>query len=251
MKAVILAAGRSTRLYPLTLEKPKSLLEVGGKALLEYQLEALAACNVEKVFVVTGYFNNLIEDKINSVREKFPFDFEFIYNPRFAETNNIYSLRTAKDKLVGEDFLCLHADVLLHPAILQNVAKSEADIALVADEEILEETMKLKFDGKRVTDVGKHIKPDEASGTFLGIAKFSKGGSKSLFDETEKLIASGELNAYFALAVKKLIEKGAAVEVSLTENLPWIEIDFPEELADAEEKVLPLLINETRSQTNG
>lgn len=243
MKAVILAAGRSTRLYPLTLDKPKSLLKVGGKTLLEYQLDALAGCGIGATTIVTGYHKNLIEEKIETVRNRYPFEVEFVYNPRFAETNNIYSLLMAKENLLGEVFFCLHADVLFHPEILTNLSKSEADITLLAEREILDETMKLKFDGERVTDIGKHIKIDEASGTFPGIAKFSAAGGRMLFEETEKLIEAGKLDAYFALAVKNLIEKGVIVKTAFTENLPWIEIDFAEELVRAENEILPLLIS--------
>lgn len=241
MKAILLAAGRSTRLYPLTLNKPKSLLEVGGKTILEYQLDALANCGISELVIVTGYLNHLIESKIEQVKNRYSFDFKFVFNEKFADTNNIYSLWTAREDLIDKDFLCLHADVLFHPEILSSAAKSEAAITLVADREILQETMKLKLDGERVTSVGKHIGMKEASGTFLGIAKFSVEGGRLAFEELKNLIDAGETNAYFTLAVESLIEKNCEVKAVFTDDLPWIEIDFPEELSQAEAKVLPML----------
>jgi choline kinase len=245
LKAVLLAAGRSTRLYPLTLDKPKSLLEVGGKTLLEYQLDALANCGIQELVIVTGYLDHLIETKIKSVQNRYAFAFEFIYNERFAETNNMYSLWTARESLTGGDFLCLHADVLFHPEILRAAANAEGNITLVADREILEETMKLKLNDEsenQVASVGKHISMKEASGTFLGIAKFSAGGGRLLFDELDRLVKAGETNAYFTAAVEILIKKNCKVTACFTDGLSWIEIDFPEELSEAEKKVLPMLL---------
>lgn len=241
MKAVILAAGRSTRLYPLTLDKPKSLLDVGGKCLLEYQLDALESCGISELIIVTGYLKHLIEEKVEEVRERYSFPVSFVVNPDFAETNNLYSLWSAREQVADSAFLCLHADVLFHPAILRKAARDARNILLVAESEILQETMKLKLDGDRVTGVGKHISMKEASGTFPGIAKFSAYGSRLFFAEAEGLISQGETNAYFTLAIDSLIGKGEKVGASFTGGLPWIEIDFADELADARERILPLL----------
>lgn len=240
MKAVLLVAGRSTRLYPLTLDKPKCLLEVGGRTLLEYQLDALVGCGIDELVLVTGYLREMIEAKIDEVRDRYPYKFTFVFSPDFASTNNLHSLWAAKDVVVGSDFLCLHADVLFHPAILKTAAARDDDFVLVAEREVLQETMKLQLDGDRVTSVGKHIKMDEAAGTFPGIAKFSAEGARLVFAEMQGLL-EGDRNAYFTLAVEKLIGKGQYVRASFTDKLPWIEIDFAAELVEAEERVLPLL----------
>lgn len=234
-------AGRSTRLYPLTLDKPKCLLEVGGRTLLEYQIDALARCGISELVLVTGYLRHMIEDKIAELRERYAYPIEFVYSPDFAATNNLHSLWAARDRVLGHDFLCLHADVLFHPDILTTVAADEREIVLVAEPEILQETMKLQIDGDRVTSVGKHISMKEASGTFPGIARISAAGSRLIFPEIERLIKAGETNAYFTMAIEALIGKGQEVSASFTNGRPWIEIDFAAELAEAEERVLPLL----------
>jgi choline kinase len=239
MKAVLLVAGRSTRLYPLTLDKPKCLLEVGGKTLLEHQLDALATCGVTELILVTGYLREMIEAKVDEIRDHYPFPFKFVFSPDFAKTNNLHSLWAAREDL-GEDFLCLHADVLFHPGILQKAAADLRDLVLVAEPEILQETMKLQLDGDRVTSVGKHISMKEADGTFPGIAKFSAHGGQKLFAEMEHLLET-DMNAYFTFAVESLIKKGAEVNASFTESLPWIEIDIADELIQAEHEVLPLI----------
>jgi len=242
VKAILLAAGRSTRLYPITLATPKCLLEVGGRTLLEYQLDALERCGVDEVEVVTGYFREMIEAKFAEVGSRYSFTTKFVYNERFAETNNIYSLWTARDSARGSEFLVMHADVLFHADILINCCKQDGDIVLVADKHLHEETMKLVVADGRVASVGKHVRFAEASGTFLGIAKFSTQGGEALFDELDRVIDAGETNAYFTLALMGLIANGVDIGVSWTDGRAWIEVDFPEELEQAE-KVLPQIVS--------
>lgn len=252
MKAVLLAAGRSTRLYPLTADTPKCLLEIGGKTLLEHQLDALAGCRIEEIIIVTGYLKHLLENKIAEISVRYSFKFTLIENSRFAETNNIYSLWTARELLNDSEFLVLHADVLFHPEILRAGAHAEGDIALVADREVLEETMKLKLNANgRVISVGKHVRMDEASGTFLGIAKFSGEGGRLMLGEVDKLIAENETNAYFTLAIERLLAQNREVRASMTGGLPWIEIDFPEELGRAQTEILPLITGAKVSTKDG
>lgn len=237
----MLVAGRSTRLYPLTLDRPKCLLEVGGKTLLEHQLDALATVGIDELILVTGYLREMIEAKVEQVRSRYPFAIRFVFSPDFAKTNNLHSLWAAREEVDGFDFLCLHADVLFHPGILQKAASDPRDIVLVAEPEILQETMKLQLDGDRVTSVGKHISMKEADGTFPGIAKFSADGGKRLFAEMSTLLEA-DMNAYFTFAAESLIKKGTEVNASFTGGLPWIEIDIEAELIEAEQKVLPLII---------
>ncbi len=249
MKAVLLVAGRSTRLYPLTLDKPKCLLEVGGRTLLEHQLDALAACGISELILVTGYLKHLIESKIDEIRDRYPFPFTIVYSPDFATTNNLHSLWAARDSVLGDDFLCLHADVLFHPEILVRAKQTAGDIVLVAETEILQETMKLQLDGDRVTSVGKHISMKEADGTFPGIARFSAEGGRRVFEEVESLVDAGETNAYFTMAVENLIKRGFDVKASFTDDLPWIEIDIEEEWIQAEREVLPMIQANTSMAT--
>jgi choline kinase len=237
LKAVLLAAGSSTRLYPLTESTPKCLLEVGGKTLLEHQLDALAICDVSEVIIVTGYLSHLLTEKIEQLQGRYPFEFSFIHNARYADTNNIYSLWTARESLKNTSFLCLHADVLFHPQILRNGALSSADVCLIADREVLEETMKLKIEDGRVISVGKHVKMEEASGTFLGLVKFSEEGSDRMFEKVDRLIDEGQIKGYFTDAIERLIADRFPVGVSFTQGLPWIEIDVKEELEQARRQV--------------
>jgi len=241
VNAVILAAGCSTRLYPLTSGRPKCLLEVGGKTLLEHQLEALAACHLSEAIIVTGYLADHVSAKLVEIRERYPFPLRLVHNPLYAETNNIYSLWMAREAVRKTDFLCLHADVLFHPRMLHKAATLEEAACLVVDRELREETMKVRIEQDCIVAVGKHVREPEASGTFVGLAKFSGDGGRALFHEIEQLLGEGHKDAYFTAAIERLAVKGFPVGVCFTEGLPWIEIDVLEDLERARCDVHPTI----------
>ena len=119
MKAVILAAGIASRLRPLTNHTPKCLLEIGGKSLLERAIQGLLTNNIREIVLVTGY---LQEQIVSFVQKKFPeVDVKFIYNKKYATTNNIYSLWLVKNSIQGEDIVLLDSDILFDPGLVTAV----------------------------------------------------------------------------------------------------------------------------------
>src|SRR3989344_5743669 len=116
--ALILAAGRGKRLMPYTADRPKCLVEVGGKPILYYQLKALEKYGIVDITIVIGY----LEDKIQEyARAHFPrLSFNFIKNDLYSTTNDIYSFYLAKD-ICGGDFIQVDADLLFHSGILNSV----------------------------------------------------------------------------------------------------------------------------------
>lgn len=233
MKALILAAGRATRLHPLTADTPKCLLDVGGRSLLEYQLDALAGSGVAEVLIVTGHRADAIHRFAARAARRYPFRLTLLHNPLYAETNNLYSAWIAREQVEGLPCFILHADVLFHKAILPGCLASPGDICLVIDREILGETMKVTSQGDRITAVSKSILPGEATGTFIGIARFSGRGSRLFFEEMRGFIQQARTDLYFTAAIEALIARGVPVGYSLTGGLPWMDIDTPEELEQA------------------
>jgi choline kinase len=136
----------------------------------------------------------------------------------------------------------LHADVLFHPRILQNCLAAEPEICLVVDQQIHEETMKVAIEAGSVTQIGKGIKPEAISGTFLGIAKCSAIAGQMVLSKAEALVEAGQTNMYFTAAIERLIESGVPVGFSLTDGLPWIEIDVLEELDRARREIYPEIV---------
>ncbi len=237
MKAVILAAGRGTRLRPLTADLPKCLLQVGGRPLLASLLEILTSLGVAEICLVTGYLQEQIRAFVETATSSVPMT--FVENPRYAETNNLHSLWVARDQVEGSPFVVLYADILFHPAILQGCLQGPGEIRLAVSREIYEETMKVVDDGGQVLAVSKAIPSREATGTFLGIARFSEKGGRLLFAELEELVRQGSSPLYFTAALERLIAKGFPVHCSVTSGLPWIDIDGPTELTQAQREIIP------------
>lgn len=234
--AVLLAAGAGTRLRPLTDTCPKCLLEVGSRPLLDYQLEALAAAGIEDILVVTGHGADQIAARYgNRLRT--------LYNPDFARTNNLHSLWAARQEFAGRDLLCLHTDLLFHPALLPSCLRNRADVCVVLDRALVEETMKARVENDQVVEIGKNIPPEKVFGTFLGLARFSPAAS-AVLPEVLGLLAQEEKHrqSYFTASLPPLAARGLRIGYTLTEGLPWIEIDTGADLDRAARDVLPCLL---------
>lgn len=231
--AVILAAGAGTRLRPRTEKVPKGLLEVGGRTLLDYQLDALAAHGLRDILVVTGF-------GAEQILARFGSRIRTVHNPGFETSNNLHSLWAARAEFAGRDFLCLHADVLFHPAMLGPLLQSRADAAMLLDPALVEETMKARLEGDQVAEIGKAIPKEKQGGTFLGIARFAPAASAALPEVLDALAADpGRRNNYFIACIPTLAARGLRVEPVWTQGLPWIEIDFEDDFDRAQAEVLP------------
>ncbi len=237
MKAIILAAGKGGRLAPHTDSRPKCLVQVDGKAILDYQLEALEAAGVEDVVIVTGYRKEMVAEHL---RHRKVASFTLIENELYGETNTAYSLWLARHEMT-DGFLYLNGDVLIHPEIIRRLAGSTAPEALAMERKTCgEEEVKATLDGVRVTALSKTVPPSEAYGEFIGIAKFSRRFGPSFRAALEEVIEEDRLlTVYFEAALERLLEHHTLTAVDIT-DLPAIEIDFPEDLSRAENEVLPL-----------
>lgn len=222
--AVILAAGAGTRLRPLTDNRPKCLLEVDGRALLDYQLEALEANGVGDVLVVTGFCAEQIVDRYGArVRT--------LYDPEYESTNNLHSLWSARREFAGRELVCLHADVLFPPSLLRRCLEAAQDVTVVLDRHLVEETMKARVEGERVVEIGKNIPREGQFGTFVGIARFAPPASAALADALESLVADTmHRQSYFVACLPRLVSQGLEVGYVLSSGLPWVEIDTAEDL---------------------
>ena len=123
MKAIILAAGRGTRLGPYTATTPKCLLPLGDRSLLERQLATLRGAGIEDITVVTGHGAAAIRFEGIHLR----------HNPDFATTNMVHSLFCAADRLVG-DVVIAYGDILYEPRVLEALAAAPvSEVAVVGD----------------------------------------------------------------------------------------------------------------------
>jgi len=241
MKALILAAGRGTRIRSSHGERPKCLISYEGEAILDHQINGLLAAGVSQIGIVVGYESEQILSHVCARYSRNLQQFRFLFNPRFAETNNIYSLWVARAWLSGSKFMCLNADVLCDAEILRPAVRTTAPISMIVDPEWRDETMKIVIRDSRVVRMSKAITRDEFSGTYIGITTFSAEVQSRFFRSMHQLISAGRVNEFFNVAVQDLADQGVVVGSTSTAGLPWAEIDDPADLAFAREYVFPRL----------
>jgi choline kinase len=243
MKALILAAGRGTRIRSVHGDRPKCLIRCddGGWTILDQQIESLLSAGITEIGIVVGYEKNQIVQHVTGHYRQQIGRFVFIENPAFATTNNIYSFWLARTWLNADSFVCLNADVLIDPGILIPAVQSNAPITMIVDPEWRDETMKVVISGNRVVRMSKGIGRSEFSGTYIGITSFSAGVRKALFERIDNLIGTGHENDFFNVAVQQLADEGLHVGFTSTCSLPWAEIDDPGDLAFARRYVFPAL----------
>jgi len=241
MKALILAAGRGTRIRSVHGERPKCLISCDGETILDYQINGLFAAGVHKIGIVVGYESEQILSHVCAQYGRDLGRFQFIFNPRFATTNNIYSLWVARTWLRGDSFLCLNADVLCDSEILRPAVAGKAPISMIVDPEWRDETMKVVIREGKIVRMSKAITDREFSGTYIGITAFSADVQPRFFRTMEQWIAAGKVNEFFNVAVQDLADQRVPVSPTSTAGLPWAEIDDPADLAFAQAHVFPKL----------
>src|SRR5215469_14619712 len=243
MKALILAAGRGTRINSVHGDHPKCLIRsnADGLTILDHQIKSLFAAGVSNIGIVVGYEKDQIIQHVERYHRRYRRSFFFIENPLFATTNNIYSFWLAESWIKGQPFICLNADVVFDPGILAFAVKSTAPITMIVDPEWRDETMKVVISGDRVVRMNKKIQRSEFSGTYIGITSFAAGVQGQLFSKIDHFLRSGRENEFFNIAVQELADEGVHVGFTNTDGLAWAEIDDPGDLAFARQHVFPRL----------
>lgn len=193
MKAVILAAGRGTRIRSVHGEHPKCLIEVDNSTILDHQLDALAMVGIKEVAIVVGYEEEQIIAHVNA-RRLLSQRIHFIENPGFAITNNIYPLWLALDWLRDDSFIVLNADVIFDPEILHLAVRPHEPISMIVDPVWRDETMKVIIVDDHVIRMSKKMSREEFSGTYIGITVFSKAIQDRFFHKMRDAIAAGRVN---------------------------------------------------------
>lgn len=238
MKGVILAAGKGSRLNGTAGDKPKCLVEAGGVTLLDRQIRALERSGIDDIVVVVGC-------QADRVRAACGVPATFVENSRFAETNSLYSLWTAR-ALLSEGFVVLNCDVLFHPALLDALLATHHDAALLmayrepGQPAFGDEEMKIKVREGRVLDISKTMDPAEADGENLGIVKFGPASAPELLAIADRLVREGGTRDWAPRAFREYALRRPLYAVS-TGGRPWIEIDFPEDYRRAVQDVLPAI----------
>lgn len=239
MNAIILAAGVGRRLAPYTEQRPKCLVEVGGRPLLDRYLEALAQLGIRRIVLVVGYKQEQIRMFLSQASRGL--DIRYVVNDQF-ERGSIGSLWAARVELT-DDSLIMDADVCFHPTLLQKLIESPWPNALLMDQTVRqsgEECMVIAKKG-RVVALTKHP-PNEydEAGEGVGFLKVHMKDTEPLLRSVESRLKRNGWELEYEEALTDFFTE-VPVGYEKIGGLPWIEIDFPEDLARAEREIVPRL----------
>jgi len=228
LQALIVAAGKSTRLYPLTKNMPKSLIEIGGKTLIAWNIDALLKNNVRDIIVVTGFGEDKLSEHIGNRGR-------CVYNP-FFEVAGILASTWLGLKEIQTDFIFSYSDILYDPGILKGIIEYPAKCVIgVKKQSISRDSEKVKIRGERVTAISKDMSEFEADGEFIGIVKFVGSAVKAFRSTVEELALENTFPEYdFINAIERLLLKGHKIAPYLVDkNKAWIDIDSLDRLEEA------------------
>ena len=231
MQAIILAAGMGKRLKHLTKDKTKCMVEVNGRTLISRTLDILEAQGLSRIIIVTGYMGDTLRSYVESLNIKTPV--EFIDNPIYDKTNNIYSLALAKDKMTEDDTLLFESDLIFEKSVVDRlVADPRPTLATVAHFESWMSGTCLKIDKEdKISDFipGKYLDFNEKHKYYktVNIYKFSKEFSSKTYMPflTAYEQAVGE-NEYYESVIKLIaMLENTEIRVMKLEGERWYEID--------------------------
>ena len=235
MIGVILAAGMAKRLRPLTDTKPKCLLTVGARTLLQRTVDAILATGIDELVVVTGYRAEMIRDFLTT---HYPdLKIHFLHNADYEHNNNIYSLWMSGQVVRGKAFLLMDSDILCDPKAIAAVASQPESALALSRHELGEEEMKIVVDAdNRITEISKTCRVEDAVGESVGIEKMTADYSEALFTELDQMIEQeGLIDIFYERAFERLIPQGHSFKVVDTTDFFSYELDTPEDFQKATE----------------
>jgi choline kinase len=245
MQAIMYAAGVGMRLKSTFGERPKILLEFGGKSLLEWHLVRLTEAGVKNLTLVTGYQRQLIEQSLPALRERYQMNLATLNNPDFTE-GSILSLAASIPALqslpAGEPVLLMDADVLYPADFLRRLIASPHRTALLIDREFStadDDPVLVPIAKGRPFDFVKKWKGEaETIGESIGFFKVSADDVRELISLTQTMSVGAGRSASYDDVLRKMVQAGRFGHEDVT-AFPWTEIDFPEDVERAINEVLP------------
>ena len=246
MHAIILAAGHGSRLAEYNPKaQPKCLMSFGGRSLLARHLESLHRCGVRRADLVIGYEADLVIEHVGWLFVR-P-DVAFHFNPRYRQ-GSVVSLMAASETLnSGEDILLMDADVLYHPAILERLVKTQHANCFLLDRDFApgDEPVKIAVRDGMMVDFRKQLDKRlqyDFLGESVGFFRLGPECAARIALECKRFDAEGLADAPHEEALRNLLlQDPSSFGFEDVTGLPWIEIDFPEDVIRAREEILPAI----------
>ena len=239
MRAIILAAGRGSRMGGLTEDHPKCLTPFAGRTLLEWQLGALRAAGIRDIAIVRGY----LAESLN------PADCIWFENPEWASTNMVSTLACASQWLQRDDCIVSYSDIVYHPAILEQLIFNPGELVISYDEEWLPlwrerftdpledaETFRLRDNGALQSIGDRAVEVTDIEGQYMGLLKISPAGWRRIEVILEDLPKARRDRLDMTSLLQLLLEDGAEINTTPTQGR-WCEVDSETDLRLYEERL--------------
>jgi len=241
MKGLILAGGIGRRLYPLTKDKPKCMLKVGDKTILEHLLDNFSYAGFKEVIVVSGFNSELVKSTIGDSWNEMKIT--HCVNEDFAKTNTRVGLLVAKDHINCPIVQC-HGDLIFNKEMLKRVLESSIETGVVGDSDLAnlsdDDNRFIMNDGK-VIDLNKTHPKEDSKGRSVGIYKFSKEAAETYFKHISNFDDDYKTNFDgFEVPLRKtfLEHDFGMIDVK---GIKTMEVDNPEDLENAHSKIDEIL----------
>lgn len=234
VKAIILAAGRGSRMGKLTEDRPKCLVEISGSKLLDLQIAAIKSAGIEEIGIVTGYKNEALKD----------WHLKTFHNPRWASTNMVSSLACASEWL--EKFPCIvsYSDIFYHPSAVSSLLNSTSSLAITYDvnwqllwqkrfNDPLDdaETFRVNSSTGKLLEIGK--KPQSISqiqGQYMGLLYITPAAWKAMTTILQTLTTGQYDSLYMTDLLQRVIEQTSAEVDTVPYQERWGEVDSEADL---------------------
>lgn len=246
MRQIILAAGRGTRLAPLTDDRPKCMVELAGRPLIHRQLDVVRQAGIREIVLVGGYRADQLPTE----------GVTLVMNEAYETTNMVRSLFRARGHFDG-GFIMSYGDIVFSSSALKAVMNSEADVAVAIDRQWHSywqerfadplddaETLRIGNAGSIIEIGAKPKSLDEIEGQYIGLVKFSAAGVAALLrahDAAETAERGGGRpfgcprsldKLYMTDLLQGMIDMGTAVMPAYIDG-GWLEVDSPTDLTVA------------------
>ena len=233
MKAIILSAGRGSRLLPMTTDTPKCALAVGDRTLIEHQIERLLEQGIASITVVVGFGAERVEQLLAARYD--PRRVTTLYNPFFQVADNLASCWMARGEM-NDDFVLLNGDTLFEPAVLTRLlAAPTHPITLATDHKphYDADDMKVSLRGNRLVRIGKRLARERTDGESIGMMLLRKPGTAAFRAALDRAVRRPQgLEQWYLSVIDELADSGQ-VRTQSMRGLSWIEVDTPADLEQA------------------
>jgi 2-aminoethylphosphonate-pyruvate transaminase len=243
LQAVILAAGKGTRLKAKTDTLPKAMIEIEGKPLLEYSLDALIENGLTDVILVVGFRHESITRRFGTRYRGLKI--RYVLNDNYAGSGSMYSLALVKD-IIEDEILLMESDLLYESRAISLLLNGGHPNCILAAglSGSGDEVYICANDKQEITELGKNIpgsSKKNAIGELAGISRFQHKFLKLVFSKAQEDFQNGKLNYHYEECVYRTSKQTTPIHVVANKDLAWIEIDTAEDLQKAQELIYPLI----------